>query len=159
MYIGKCSKINNVSYEYKKMAEMDEMVANELFNNMSYRHAIYFYIQSMEKYIKAKIFSIVNPKIDYYIKRVENHSLDYTVNFLIELINTNDIIKEQIKRQLREHVLKGIRFNTLHNDLRYPKYSTRKQTYMVFVYNKSDCIEIRESVQLLKKFLEELNRF
>lgn len=56
-------------------------------------------------------------------------------------------------------MLKGIRFKVLHNDLRYPKYNTREQIYIVNEYSKSDCIEIRESTQLLKTFLDELNRF
>lgn len=158
MRSGTLCKVTNISYEYKIMAESDENVADLLKSQKKYRQAIYFYIQAMEKYLKCKIFTIVNPEIKYYIEENRHHSVEKSVSFLIDILATDERVKEQLTIQLRQYVLKSIRFNWLHNNLRYPEYNEKIGSYIKFDYSENDCNNIRESLTNMKVYLKELER-
>jgi hypothetical protein len=61
-HIGKLEKIQHISYGYYQLAQIDEEVADNLLRIEKYRHSMYFYIQAMEKYIRARIFEINSNK-------------------------------------------------------------------------------------------------
>ena len=86
--LGKVKHRIDVSNEYEVLAKKDEEVSKLLFKNGEYKHAIYFCIQAMEKYIRSKIFSIVNPNLEYFRKRNQNHSVEDAIEFLLEIVST-----------------------------------------------------------------------
>ena len=132
--IGTIDRDVDVSYEYGRLAAADERVGNMLKNAGEYRHSIYFFIQAMEKYIRAKTFSIVNANLKYYRDQERHHSVEDAAAFLINVISPDDGIRNQIKKQLHYFVLGDVRFNHLHNDLRYPHYSERHQSFRVLMF-------------------------
>lgn len=158
MYIGKVHHNINVANEYKSLAEKDEHVAIFLKSNKEYRHSIYFFVQAMEKYIRSKIFTLVNPNLDYFRKKNQNHSLSNAIEFLIEIISADSTVQNQIKRQLNEYVFENINFQKLHNNLRYPFYNTKFNSYSSVEFTLNDCEIIQKKLNDLKTYLEQLNR-
>lgn len=156
--IGNIKSNIDLSYEYKNLALQDEKVAILLKNNQEYRHAIYFFLQSMEKYIKSKIFTLVNPNLEYFIKKNKHHSLDDSVDFLIEVISSDENIRNQVKSQFNQYVFKDLNSRNLHNNLRYPFYNEKRGNYVIVNYDKKDCEYIEEMLENLKKYLKDLNR-
>ena len=112
----------------------------------------------MEKYIKSKIFTLVNQDLEYFRNKNKHHSLDNSVEFLIEVISADETIRNQAKDQFDKYVFKGLNSRNLHNNLRYPFYNERKKNYVVTSYSKQDCEYIEEMLETLKKYLEDLKR-
>lgn len=156
--IGKMKVDVDISYEYKKMALEDEKVAKLLKDNLQYRHSIYFFIQSMEKYIKSKIFTLVNPNLEYFINKNRHHSLDSSVEFLIEVISPDENVRNQVKYQFNKYVFNELNSRNLHNNLRYPFYNDKRKNYTVVNYDEHDCKYIEDMLENLKKYLNDLNR-
>lgn len=113
----------------------------------------------MEKYVRAKTFSIVDARKSYFRERERNHSVEAALDFLVEVINGNAFIREQIKKQLHDYVLGDIRFNLLHNNLRYPFYSERYNSYSSLEVTKSDNEVIAQKLNALKAFLAGIDKF
>lgn len=151
-HIGKIKKITNIANNYYELALSDEEAGDYLAKGRKYRQAMYFYIQAMEKYIKAKIFSKVNAKIEYFSEKSRHHSINESIKFLVEVISSDDIVKEQIKQQIETHVLQGIKFNKLHNQLRYPT-QTYSGEYICLEYTQNDCNDIKNALNSLKTYL------
>lgn len=87
------------------------------------------------------------------------HFLDKAIDFLLELVSGNDkVMYEHIKQQMLEDVLQNIRFSSLHNNVRYPLYDSKKKEYSFLVITREDCIEIEKMQERLKKFINELNK-
>ena len=158
MYIGKIHNDIDVSSEYDKLAKKDEEVARLLMKNAQYRHSIYFFIQSMEKLIRSKIFTLVNPNIEYFRKKNQNHSLNNAIEFLIEIISSDVTIQEQVKKYINFHVFEDINFQRLHNNLRYPFFSERYGTYSRLEFGENDCKIVEKKLGELKRYINELNR-
>ncbi|WP_105620097.1 HEPN domain-containing protein [Vallitalea okinawensis] len=156
--IGKIARDVDVNETYYRLAQDDEKAAEMLKFNRMYRQATYFYIQAMEKYIRAKIFTIVNPNIEYFRDKNRDHSLDKAIDFLLEIITTNENVRLQIRNQINTFVLGNVRYNQLHNNLRYPFYSKRYDNYSVLDIEEIDCLTIENNLQALKKYLRELGR-
>ena len=156
--IGTINREVDISYEYYNLALEDEKVAILLKNKGEYRHSIYFFIQAMEKYIKSKIFTLVNPNLEYYINKNKHHSLDYSIEFLIEVISPDENIRNQVKSYFNEYVFKGLSFRNLHNNLRYPFYDRSRGYYNIIKFDIEDCKYIEEMLENLKKYLKDLNR-
>ncbi|BAY68060.1 hypothetical protein ACN23B_12250 [Anabaena sp. FACHB-709] len=157
--IGKLNHNVNVSQEYEKLAREDEKVGLLLQEQGEHRHSIYFLIQAMEKYVRAKIFTFVDAKNPYFRKRERTHSIEDALDFLIEVISGNTVIREQVKNQLREYVVGEIKFNWLHNNLRYPFYSERYNSYSSFEITSHDNDVIAQKLKALKAFLADIDRF
>ena len=157
--IGKIKHNVDASFEYNRLAREDENVGLMLKDNGEYRHSIYFLIQAMEKYVRAKIFSIVDAKKSYFRERERNHSVEAALEFLVEVISGNPLVKEQIKKQLHAYVIGDIKFNILHNNLRYPFYSERYKSYSSLEVSKIDNEVIAQKLNALKAFLAEIDRF
>lgn len=158
MFIGSARYNIDVSIEYENLAKKDEEVALHLKKNKQYRHSIYFFIQAMEKYIRSKIFTLVNPNLDYFRKRNQNHSIYDAIEFLVEIISSDKNIQYQIKDQINRYVLEDINFQKLHNNLRYPFYSSRYDSYTCIDFNKDDCEVIENKLKALKNYLNQLQR-
>ena len=148
----------DISYEYYNLALEDEKVAILLKNKGEYRHSIYFFIQAMEKYIKSKIFTLVNPNLEYYINKNKHHSLDDSIEFLIEVISPDENIRNQVKLYFNKYVFKDLSFRNLHNNLRYPFYDRSRGYYNIIKFDIEDCKYIEEMLENLKKYLKDLNR-
>ncbi|KGN00178.1 hypothetical protein Z969_10020 [Clostridium novyi A str. 4570] len=158
MFIGKVRHNINVSNEYEILATKDEEVALCLKKIKEYRHSIYFFVQAMEKYIRSKIFTLVNPNLDYFRKKNHNHSIDNAIEFLVEIISPDKNIQQQIKSQLDKYVLQDINFQKLHNNLRYPFYNLKNNSYSCIDFNKRDCEVIEKKLTDLKIYLNQLQR-
>lgn len=156
--IGTINREVDISYEYYNLALEDEKVAILLKNKGEYRHSIYFFIQAMEKYIKSKIFTLVNPNLEYYINKNKHHSLDYSIEFLIEVISPDENIRNQVKLYFNKYVFKDLSFRNLHNNLRYPFYDRSRGYYNIIKFDIGDCKYIEEMLENLKKYLKDLNR-
>ena len=93
------------------------------------------------------------------MKKGLRHSLDDAVEFLLQLISGNDeIMYQQIRKQIVEGVLREIRFSSVHNNVRYPYFNEHKKEYVYLNITYDDCIEIQKMEKNLKVFLEALNR-
>lgn len=156
--IGTINRKVDISYEYYNLALEDEKVAIILKNKGEYRHSIYFFIQAMEKYIKSKIFTLVNPNLEYFINRNKHHSLDDSIEFLIEVISSDKNIRDQVKLYFNEYVFKGLSFRNLHNNLRYPFYDRSREYYNIVNFDTEDCKYIEKMLENLKKYINDLNR-
>ena len=156
--IGTINREVDISYEYYNLALEDEKVAILLKNKGEYRHSIYFFIQAMEKYIKSKIFTLVNPNLEYYINKNKHHSLDDSIEFLIEVISPDENIRNQVKLYFNKYVFKDLSFRNLHNNLRYPFYDRSRGYYNIIKFDIGDCKYIEEMLENLKKYLKDLNR-
>ncbi len=156
--IGKPNHNIDVSYEYYRLAKEDERVGLVLLEQGEYRHSMYFLVQAMEKYVRAKTFSIVNPLIPYFRERSRNHSVEDAVDFLVEVVTGDKLKREQMKKQIKDYVLGGIRYNHLHNNLRYPYYSERYSSYSCIQVSKSDNEIIAQKLHDLKKFISDMDK-
>lgn len=159
MSIGKFRNSVNVSTEFAQLSRDDEAAADLLAERGQLRQACYFIIQAMEKSIRAKIFTLVNPNIEYFRDRNRTHSLDSAVEFLIEIISTDNIIQSQVSLQLKSHVLGNTNYRYLHNNLRYPTYSRKYDTYSTLTVSLSDFTKLKNRLLLLRVFLNDLHRF
>ena len=138
-FIGKLNhNIQNVADEYHQLALEDEEVGRFLLASRRYRHAVYFFVQAMEKHVRFKIFTLVNADTEYFRNRTRTHNLDDLLNFLVEIVNGNQIIQDQVRNQLDSFVLEGVRFGKLHNDLRYPFYIEKLNSCAMVQIEKSD---------------------
>ena len=161
LYLGNRNKIDNeigISEQFMDMAIADEKTAELLLKNQYYNQAIYFYIQSMEKYIKCFICKKINVTNPYFAERLRElgHSLDRSTDFFIEIVSgNNEILKQQINTQLKQNVFRNIRFSVIYNAVRYPFY--KNNAYMVTEMSKKDCDVLREIYDSLKQYMTQLS--
>ncbi len=138
-YIGHLDhQLSDLSAEYLSLAADDEQAGNLLLARQKYRHAVYFFVQAMEKLVRHKIFMLVNPQAEYFRNRTRTHNLDELLDFLIEIASSQPPVREQVRTQLETYVLGGIRFGKLHNDLRYPSFSERSGAYAMLRVDEAD---------------------
>jgi len=157
-YIGKIVRTEtDIWQEYLRLALEDEEVGILLYDKGKYRHSVYFFLQAMEKQVRAKIFSFVNPDTEYFRNRVRTHNLDELLDFLIEIVSNKENIRDQVKGQLEEHVLDGVKFGMLHNNLRYPIYREKSRSYSHLVIDEDDADRMWEKLKKLKVFISDIN--
>ncbi|MFQ2616846.1 HEPN domain-containing protein [Aeromonas caviae] len=158
MRIGSFRKKVNASQEYLSLARSDEIAAEKLSQVECYRQACYFIIQAMEKYIRAKIFGIVNPKLGFFREENRSHSLDSAVEFLVKVISSDPVIQQQVLKQLSEYVLGDTKYNHLHNNLRYPVYFSNLDSYSMLYVGRDDYNRLFERLSSLKSFLNDIDK-
>lgn len=144
--------------EYLKISKDDEKAAELLYRQSLYNQAVYFYIQSMEKYIKSAICRKIDVTNDYYANKLRmiGHSLDDAIDFFIEIVSgNNEILKMQITEQLKKGVLKDVRFSAIYNAVRYPFY--KSCNYKLTEMSKTDCEQMKEIYGLLKRYIDSVN--
>ena len=158
-HIGKFKHKVDVSIEFANLAREDEASAETLADNNQFRHACSLIVQAMEKSIRAKIFTLVNPNIEYFRSRNRTHSLDSAIEFLIEIVSTDEIVQQQVSQQLKNHVLEDTNYGHLHNNLRYPTYSNKYNSYSILSVESNDFERLKGRLHSLKKFLNDLHKF
>ena len=144
--------------EYLKLAKEDENVAFILKETKQYKHSIYFFIQAMEKYIRAKIFSKLSPENEYFRDLNKHHSIETSGAFLLDIYCIDSNTKKHIKSMFDSMVFGDIHFNKLHNNLRYPFFNPHKKSFFSSNYGKEDCELIEIKLENLKKFLDGLDK-
>ena len=147
---------NAVANEFLELATDDEAVARLLFSQSKYRSSVYSSIQAMEKYVRHGIFTRVNPTLEYFQERTRTHSLDELLAFLVEIASSDEHVQHQIREQLNEHVLEGIRFGYTHNNARYPSYSRKYGSYSVLEISKEDAALALDILDRVKRFLDDV---
>jgi len=158
-FIGKPEhRLKNLSATYAGLAMEDEAAGRTLMNAQSYRQAIYFFIQSMEKYVRYGIFSVVDAHQEYFRERARTHNLDELLEFLVEISSDDTRIREQVQHQLDDVVLEGVRFGMLHNNIRYPWYSKKYNSYSLLQVTAKDAMEVEAKVTKLKAFLADFHK-
>ena len=157
MKIGKFRHNIDASSEYFSLAAEDENAALILKDAGKYRQSSYFIVQAMEKYLRAKIFSFVNPKNEIFREMNRNHSVEEAANFFIEIVSPQARVKEQVREQLNRYVLEDIKFNHLHNNLRYPYYSERYNSYSCLDITQKDVELLIQKLNFLKNFLKDID--
>ncbi len=158
-FIGRLDyDVINVADEYQRLAMADEEVGRFLLANQKYRHAVYCFVQAMEKHVRFKIFTLVNADLEYFRNRTRTHNVDDLLSFLVEIVSANPLVQEQIRNQLDRFVLEGVRFGKLHNDLRYPVYLERSQSYARLQVEKNDAELALQKLEKLKVFLLDIDR-
>ena len=158
--IGNYKHRIDVADGYARIATDDEQAALVLEVAGKYRQATYFLVQAMEKFVRAKIFSLVNPNIEYFRERNRSHSLEDAIEFLVEIVSKNNsTVEQQVKNQLHQHVLGDTQYNQLHNNVRYPIFLKKHDSYSILEVGMEDCAILKNRLASLKLFLNELHRF
>ena len=162
-FIGNRKFLNatEMKSEYQALKESNYKAAIKLEEQGYYNEAVYMYIQAMEKEIKGYICGKVDSTNPYFSQKLRDigHSLDNSIDFLIELLaGNNDALKEQLMVQIKQGVFQNIRFSKLYNDCRYPMYNTHEQKYYILVINKEDCKRVAKISQQLTKFIQDFDR-
>jgi len=158
MHIGKFRHKINVASEFAKISKDDETAADALAAIGHFRQACYFLIQAIEKSIRAKIFTLVNPNLEYFRERNRTHSVESAVEFLIEIVSTDKLVQGQVSQQISSYVLGKTEYSRLHNDLRYPVYFKKHDSYSALDLNKNDYDELKKRLSLLRRFLDDLHK-
>ena len=65
MRVGRLRQCDGIAEEYRVIALADEEAASVLQKNGQSRQAMYFLVQAMEKHVRAKIFTLVNPNLEW----------------------------------------------------------------------------------------------
>lgn len=147
-----------IAEQFEKIAVKDEKSADILYVNALYNQSAYFYIQAMEKYIKSYISRKIDITNQFYADKFREmgHSLDKSVEFFIEIMTGNSpVLRSQMEYQIKEVILKNVRFSQLHNNLRYPFYLKTNAEYGVDEMGRVDCEELRSMCRNLKKYLSD----
>src|SRR5216684_947109 len=149
--IGIFRQCQNVSAEYARLAREDEAAANVLAESGCYRHATYFIVQAIEKHLRAKIFEIADPASEEVRQANRNHSVEDAVSYLVSTFKETSL-RMLIQEQFDAFLFRGLRFNLLHNDVRYPTYFEQRATFSCLDIQKEDLIEMFDRVDWLKDF-------
>lgn len=147
----------SISEEYQTLAIVDKESAIVLGNNGFYRQASYFFLQAMEKMIRAKIFTLIDSKNKYFRDKNRSHSLIDAIELLIEIVSRGDsIIAMQHKNNINQFVLGNLNYQQLHNNLRYPWFSEKYQSFNLLDIDKQSYLEIKNKHFSLEKYLKDL---
>lgn len=149
--------VTDVASEYEALAQSDEEVGVLLLRNGRYRHAAYFFVQAMEKYVRHRIFWFVNPNTMWFIEQARTHDLEKLIDLLVNIVSNNISMKDRVKEQIYLHVLGGVRFAKLHNDLRYPTYSKKYDSYSMLRVTIEDAEFTYQKLQQLKTYLKDIH--
>lgn len=164
MYFGKriiISKPEDIADEYNKIAQDDLRAAITLEKSGLYNQAGYYYFQSMEKRIKYHIAKRTNIINDYFaesIRRTMGHSLNHSIDLLLEIYSGNDQIKrKQLKDMMEHYVFMNTDFSIMNNKFRYPSYSRFHKNYTIIKLSAEDCRNLNAMQERLDKYLIEMD--
>ena len=149
----------DVTAEYARLAEEDESAASLLQQSGCHRQAIYFYVQAMEKRVRAKIFTLVSPTHRFFRDENRHHSVEEALVFLLKVIRLDTPMAETVQKMVDRYVIGGIEYARLHNNLRYPYFSERFQSYSCLDVGKAVVARVAEALRYLKTLLIDLDRF
>jgi hypothetical protein len=155
--IGSFREFVDASAEYARLAREDEAAANTLAEAGHYRQAVYFVVQAMEKHLRAKIFAVSDPANEEVRQANRNHSVEAAASFLVGTLVASERLHQLVQEQFERCLFQGLRYNLLHNDLRYPTYFERTHGFACLEVSRSDVIEMFARLDWLKDFMQELN--
>lgn len=124
-----------------------------------YRNAMYFYVQSMEKRVRSQTFKIVDPYNPYWRSINQHHDLYSSVKFFVEALGMDTLVAKQVEDMINKYIIGNINFRMLHNNLRYPYFSEKYNTYSCVSYTCDDCSSIYEKLVFLKNLLSDLDKY
>lgn len=162
MFIGKRNSVESslqVAEAFHDLAKSNFDSAVLLQNNGLYNEAAYFYIQSMEKYVKEQICNKIDVSNPYFAEKLRStgHSLDMSINFLIEIYGTSDeALKQQLEIIFLKTILKNTVFGKLNSILRYPTYNYHKEKYTLINVDFKNCEQLKQMTLNLKSALDSL---
>ena len=148
----------SLASEYAALAREDESAARLLHDHGRHRHAAYFAIQAIEKFVRAEVFALVSARHACHREWATTHNLDDLLAFLVEIVCHDDLKRRHVTSLLNDRVMGGVRFGRLHNDLRYPRHSERYGTHSVLEVEEVDARRTFEILGQLKHSLENLER-
>lgn len=162
-FIGRRKYIEplEMSNTYTYLGKKDEEAAILLQKHLLYNEAVYMYIQSMEKKIKGYICKKINVSFPYYADKLRDigHSLDKSIDFLIEILAANnDVLRNQLSIQLKSGVFENIEFSKLYNNCRYPYYYYERKNYSMLDIGEKDCTRIANVSKKLDRFISDFDR-
>ena len=162
-FIGHRKYVNtlDMKVEYMSLARQNEKAAILLQKQGLYNEAVYMYIQAMEKKIKGYICGKIDASNVYFSNkhREVGHSLDMSIDFLIEILSgNNETLKQQLSLQLKSGVFENINFSKLHNDCRYPNYNSYEKKYFILDIDYQDCLRVSNMNTKLEKFINDFDR-
>ncbi|HEY2584278.1 MAG TPA: hypothetical protein VGI81_00785 [Tepidisphaeraceae bacterium] len=155
--VGKRVFVSDLAEAYERVALEDECVAVELLRAGRFRHAMYQVVQGMEKRIRAASLRL-GESPEAFCQRAKNHSLEEALDGLVAALTRHDLAKDQVEDMLFRHVLQGIRFDWLHNDLRYPFYLSNRRTSAVLEVTRTDVEQMLMRSHRLQVYLKDLGR-
>ena len=164
MNLGRTTYINNgidMANIFFNISQEDEKTSKILYEKGYYNQSVYFCIQSMEKYVKFFICKKVDISNKYFANKIREtgHSIDSSIDFLIEIIAGNDnLLREQISNQIKNQILHGVKLSRLYNAVRYPFYNEYNKSYKILKMSLIDCKEMYMMFEALKKMLQDLGR-
>lgn len=155
-FVGQLRHNIQIVEEYSQLAAHDERIAASLMRQGEYRHACYFFIQAMEKLVRASIYTRVDPYNRFFRDQTRTHDIEELLGFLLTVISLDEKKRRSLKEKLDTYVLANTYFERIHNDLRYPKFSEHHQTFSILEVSVHDAQHIQHRLQELKRFLEEM---
>ena len=144
----------DLSIKYKQLFTDDLKASNVLIKNGYYNQAAYLLIQTIEKMLRSKIFSKVNGDIEYFRKRNRNHDISDGINFLIDVTGYDELTKNGLKEQLNNTILETEIISRLNNNLRYPSYSKKFESYSLLILSKNDIDRLLKMITHLESYLD-----
>ena len=160
-FIGRLQNVADLADTYRELSSEDEAAALVLQREGRYRQAVYFFLQAMEKLARCAIFSEVSPDDasmsgQTYREAARTHNLDDLLTVLLEAYKKtidDSRVSEQIEQQMDTHVLQGVYFGLLHNDVRYPRYIERRKSDALLHLSDKDAAVAADKLTRLKAFV------
>ena len=144
--------------ELERLAGEDEAAAALLAGAGQHRHAIYFYLQAVEKTVRARIFGIVDPANRHFRDYNRHHSLETSFDFFAQIVSPDPLKRAAFRERLDRIIPHPTQHESLHNSLRYPWFSEKYENYNVADFSASDSALLRAQFDELKQFLSEMER-
>jgi hypothetical protein len=159
-FIGKRRReVDSLEKEYRLLAEEDEVVGRFLLSSGHYKHAVYWFVQAMEKFICSKVYQIGQDDDKELREGTKDHRMDKLLELFVERCTPrDDTVREHVLQQLSEHVLGGIMFGGLHNSLRYPEFDRAGKSFTIREVNADDANFAYDKLQTLKEFLQQMHK-
>ena len=157
------TRVASLADEYELLADEDEAVGRLLLAHNRTKHAAYFFAQAMEKLLCSHIFRMARGKDLRGLRmRVAHHKLDELVDEFVEVClpsrSVDDLVSAQIRDQIVLHVLQGLRFGDLQNDLRYPDFERYGNKFGILEVNANEADFLLGRLEALRKFVKETYR-
>ena len=109
MKIGKIKHNINLADEYDNIAKSDELSADILARAHKFEQSCYFLLQAMQKAVRAKIFTKINPKHSVFRDMNKSHLIEEAIKLFVDIISANDeTTKTQINNQLEIYIIKDL---------------------------------------------------
>ena len=157
--IGQARYAIDVVYELQHLATEDEAAAKLLRTSGHFRHAIYFYLQAIEKTVRSEIFRIVDPGNAFFRDYNRHHSLKMSFDFFAQIVSSDLLKRSELRERLDAVVSPAAQHEALNNGLRYPWFSERFGQHNVSDFDQLDADTVAGSLADLKQVLKEIERY